>query len=513
MVSKNAWLALALALILGGILRFYQLVNFPPSLNWDEVSHAYNAWSLVQTGHDQWGKILPVLNFRAYGDYPTTMSLYGTVTAIAVLGRNDFAVRFPGAMLGTLSVILAFGAGYYWRRNKYQGMLLGFLTALEPWSFFTSRQVLQSNWTVFLIFSFLMFFLRRNRLAALVILGLTVFSYHNARIYVPAAAGLLFWVWKDRLSRLIAGGIVALSILILLSPAARARSSTVGIVDSGAIASIEAMRNNSVLPPSVKRWLYNRPVYLIQKVAVNYIDYFSPQYLFQHGGTQYQFSLPRFGLLTFIDLPFFYLGLLLVFVESPIAAILLFLSPLPAAITQDRFAVVRSTIMLPFVLFIITLGFSKFKFTKLIWLYVFLAGILLLPYYNNYFAVYPKQYSQSWQYGYQQVIAYLNTHQDQYDQIIFTKEYGEPHEYVLWYSNNDLNVNPTEWDYHDNWYWVQRLGKVHFVNDWELNSYVNQLPKGGKYLIISSPDNQSKGNLLSTINFLDGKPAFFIKDL
>lgn len=518
MVSKGTWAALALAVVVGGILRFYQLTHFPPSMNWDEVSHAYNAWSLLHTGRDQWGMIMPALNFRAYGDYPTTMSLYGTVPALAFFGKNDFAARAPGATLGVLSIILAYGAGYYLQRSKYQAALLALLTAIEPWTFFTSRQVLQANWTVFLVFAFLIYFLRRQRIAALIILFIALFSYHNARIYVPLACGTLFFVWRDKLSRICTLAIAIAAILILLMPSARARNNTVGILDSGAIASLEAQRNNSSLPKTIGKLIYNRPVYLAEKVAANYLDYFSFGYLFFHGGTQYQFSLPKLGLLSAIDAPFFYLGLAVVALDYPVIAILLLLAPIPAAITQDRFAVVRSTIMLPLVLLTVSTGWrtvaAKLKANTLFLpIYLLLVVFSLVGYYQIYFSAYSQTFSQSWQYGYRQVINYINSHEGQYAQIIFTKEYGEPHEYLLWYAKSDLILKPFEWDFHDNWYWVQRLGKVHFVNDWELNEYVSKLPINGKYLIVSSPDNPSQGQTLSTINFLDGKPAFFIKSL
>ncbi len=130
MVSKNAWITLGVVVILAVAVRFYLLLSVPPSLNWDEISHAYNGWSLLETGRDQWGSKLPAFNFRAYGDYPTTLSLYGTTASIAVFGPNDFAVRLPGALLGVLSVILAFGCGYYWKRNWVQGGLMGLLMAV-----------------------------------------------------------------------------------------------------------------------------------------------------------------------------------------------------------------------------------------------------------------------------------------------------------------------------------------------------------------------------------------------
>ena len=47
-------------------LRIYKVTSVPPSLNWDEVSIAYNAYSILKTGKDEWGDFLP-LHFKSYG--------------------------------------------------------------------------------------------------------------------------------------------------------------------------------------------------------------------------------------------------------------------------------------------------------------------------------------------------------------------------------------------------------------------------------------------------------------
>jgi hypothetical protein len=94
---------------------------------------------------------------------------------------------------------------------------------------------------------------------------------------------------------------------------------------------------------------------------------------------------------------------------------------------------------------------------------------------------------------------------------VFTKKYGEPHEFVAFYwpwDPIDFAKNKS-WDYHDSWYWVNGLGKIKFVNDWEMKSYVYK----PKTLIIASPENIPAGAEIKHINFLDGKTAFILKVL
>ena len=74
---KNRYLILII--VLGALLRFVNLSSLPPALNWDEISHGYNAYSILKTAHDQWGQFLPITNFRAYGDYPLPLNLFLTI--------------------------------------------------------------------------------------------------------------------------------------------------------------------------------------------------------------------------------------------------------------------------------------------------------------------------------------------------------------------------------------------------------------------------------------------------
>src|SRR3990170_2555957 len=96
---------LVLVFVLAALVRVFYLDSLPPALNWDEISHGYNAYSILKTGSDEWGQALPVVNFRAYGDYPLPLNLYMTIPSILVFGLNEFSVRFPHAVLGVFTVV------------------------------------------------------------------------------------------------------------------------------------------------------------------------------------------------------------------------------------------------------------------------------------------------------------------------------------------------------------------------------------------------------------------------
>lgn len=191
----------------------------------------------------------------------------------------------------------------------------------------------------------------------------------------------------------------------------------------------------------------------------------------------------------------------------------LLLAPIAGSLTRDAPHVLRAIPMLPLPLLLTAVGLSRFGRNIKI---IFIGGLLISSVYylvsaNNY----RSNYSQSWQYGYSQTVQFIKDHYSQYDRIIFTKKYGEPHEFVAYYWPWDpvSFQSQKQWDYHANWYWVNALDKFTFVNDWEIADYVKTLDKSKNYLIVQSPEHETVGNEVFKINFLDNKPAFIIKQL
>ncbi|MBX4205580.1 phospholipid carrier-dependent glycosyltransferase [Candidatus Microgenomates bacterium] len=571
-------------------LRFILLDKFPPSLNWDEVSHGYNAYSILKTGRDEWGKILPISNFRAYGDYPLALNLYLTIPSIAIFGLNEFGIRFPHAILGVLTVVTTYFFVYGLTKKKNLSLLTSLLVAIDPWTVFTSRFVLQSNLSIFfLVLSGALFFNREKSKSflplSIVSFGLTLFSYHTTRIFSPLLLIIIILVYRDNLISsfkrikkvyLISIFLLALFFVplpfILFNPEARARSSVVFLVDEGATQRIINLRNNSKLPVLAKKLLFNRPTYFAFNFSKNYLDYFSPEFLFLSGGTQYQFSIPDHGLVYVVNLPFFFIGLLILVKKArkdkdyQVILAWLLLAPIPASITQERYAVLRSSTMIPLVELLSVIGLfasiawlkskNNLKNIASIVMVIYFIGLAygLENYMTKYITQYPVKYSWAWQYGYKEAISYIKDHYNDYDKIIFTKKYGEPHEFILFYNSWDPKNYRDNSElirfYQSNWYWVDRFDKYYFINDWNIplakNSqgwdrfkleymenkgnvytecgYVDQntLPigkhnvrEGGKCLLITSPGNvpDDKWDKLKTINFLDNKPAFEIYEI
>lgn len=542
------------------ILRIINFSQNPPSLNWDEVSHGYNAYSILKTGMDEWGQVFPLSNFRAYGDYPLPLNLYITIPFIQIFGLSSFSIRLPHIILGVLTVFVSYFLGFGITKKKEIAILTALFAAVDPWFVFTSRFVNQANLSIFFLSASMAAFLNRSRSRHLfplsvLLFGLTLYSYHTTRIFSPLFLIVVLFHFrheivqgfrKRRREAVLSAALLLLFLIplpfIFLNPESRARSKEVFLIDSGAINKIIEKRNNSKLPEKFSSLIYNRPSYFLTKFIGNYLGYFSPQYLFLDGGSQYQFSVPGKGLILPVNLVFFYIGLIVLFIKSfkgdktyRLILYWLILAPIPASITRESYAVLRSSTMLPIPQILAAIGLYKvftlvkikslFKYI-LYGVYSLILILCLYCYLKEYFGNYRIKYSQAWQYGYHQIVDYAEDYYDKYDKIIVTKKYGEPHEFYLFFSKRDPKLYQNGKDTirfkRSDWYWVDKFDKYYFVNDWEipkeewqpfiLESRIEEIDcRTYRCLLITSPGNVPKKWVkIKSIDFLDGTPAFEI---
>jgi 4-amino-4-deoxy-L-arabinose transferase-like glycosyltransferase len=562
---------LILIILLASVLRFVIIADNPPSLNWDEVSHGYNAYSILKTGRDEWGEFLPII-FKAYGDYKLPVYIYLTSLSIGFFGLNAFAIRLPSVLAGIAMVLFTY---LLTKRlfNKRTGFVAALLVAVEPWSFFLSRGAFEANLALAFIVAGVYLFLKGLRatnyiLPATILFGLSVWTYNSARVFVPILLIALVYLYRKDLLKVYGQrkNIIHYSLFIILlflvpmlfqlaSSAGQARYGWVSILDQGAIAQINEARAASQLSPVLARLVHNKGVYFLQKFISNWYSHFSPEFLFFSGGSHYQFSLPDHGLIYLINSAFLLVGLLSLIKRKNRASWLvlawLLLAPVPSSLTRGAPHVLRAITVLPVPMIITAIGLT----TVVSWLaeklpvfgpktekialivYLFILAAFTESYLTEYFTIYKKDYSWSWQYGYQEVVSYAREHYRDYDKIIVTKKYGEPHEFFLFYWPWDPKAYQEDENlirfYQSNWYWVDRFDKFYFVNDWQIphardedfvlesgenvecfafaEASADKQMSNTKCLLVTSPENAPDGwNRLKTINFLDGKPAFEI---
>src|SRR5918999_4071405 len=96
----KATVLLVLIVSLALFLRVYKLADIPNGLKHDESAIGYNAYAILHTGKDEYGTPYPIY-FKSFGDQKLPVYIYLTALSVAAFGLNEFAVRFPSAILGS----------------------------------------------------------------------------------------------------------------------------------------------------------------------------------------------------------------------------------------------------------------------------------------------------------------------------------------------------------------------------------------------------------------------------
>ncbi|MFZ2199763.1 MAG: glycosyltransferase family 39 protein [Microgenomates group bacterium] len=428
------------------ILRLFLLGSVPASLNWDEVSQGYSAYSIARAGADEWGNKLPIF-FRSYGEWKSAVYIYLLVPLVKIFGLSATVVRLPSALAGVISVYLI----YLICKKLYShqvGIWAAFLMAVTPWSFFLSRPGFEANLALTLVLGGLYLFLTQKYLFSALLFGLAPHTYNSAKVVVPLLVIYLVWstkLYKNLKSMLmifVTLAIFAFPLLLnLFSGESQARYNQVSILSDGkALENFYALRKP--LPPIAAKVVINKVTYFTYKFVDNTLSYFSPGFLAWHGGSHSQQSLPYHGVLYASELALVIIGVFALFAaksKNSLPFVLIALGIIPAAMTRDPEHVLRSTLAIPGFIILAALGYdylSKIQF-KYLKLGVAILILEILIYLVSYFTWYAPSYARDWQYGYPAVSSYLKNHEGEYDHVVVTKWFGEPQLFLAFYGKWD----------------------------------------------------------------------------
>ena len=546
-MKKYIFPLLVFLVILGAFfLRFNKVTQDPPSLNWDEVSIGYNAYSILKTGRDEWGQFLPV-HFKSYGEYKLPAQIYASIPAIAIFGLNELGVRITPVIYGTLTVLLLYFLTMEIFGNKWIGLVSSFLLAISPWHIQLTRASFESSFSVFWVVLGAWLFIKGFRdkkywLWSVVPFIISIYTYNAARVFTPLFLVTLFLIYrKDILKHtkmmLLGLLIFAISMIpligFIISGEATARLQLVSITDDpGFVLRINEARGGTHLPAPLPQLIHNKITHYVYVFVGNYLSHFTPDFLFISGAGHKQQHVQGIGELYQIQAPFILIGLYFLFRKKNkwrwLLLSWLLLAFIPVSATVDSIPNALRTLLAAIPYQIITaLGFyetytllnrKKLLRWVIVGVSVIYLGISFEGYLNNYYNIYPNLYSRDWQYGYKQVVAYIKQHYGEYDLIVFSRTYGEPHMFTLFFLNwnpagyqNDPNLDRFE---ANNWIWVLKFDKFYFPDLGDAGTryqdIVNANP-GKKILFIGrSGDFPDSLPRLLSVDFLNGNRAFDI---
>lgn len=560
---------LATILALAAVLRLWGLSIDPPHLASDEAALGYNAYSILKTGRDEHGELLPVV-FKSFGDWKPGLYVYLDVPFVALLGLNEFSTRLPGALSGIIAVWLVylltgeiFRNGEKWRRPTQ--LFASFFLAISPWHLQFTRGAWEVGISLTLTIAGIYFFLRALRdkekylissetnlfIFSALCFALTLWAYQGAKFSTAIIlVGLvtLFYQGLARLSRgtllkgIVLGLIISLPVLISVFDGKTGRINVFSLLSYRQPDEYvqQILQQDETSKDSWQYLLYHsEPLYFVNGVIARLTHHFSGRFLFFEGDwANKRHSVPNNGVLLVLDSLFLIVGLIVLARLVPKAQVLLLAfwllsSPLPAALSRDEIHGVRSFNMVVPLAIIMALGASCLlrwigksgKVVKVISFIFVLSYLVNFIYYlDGYWVHSPFHNSQAWQYGYKQVVEQVAAVKGQYDEVVVKQDYTQPYIFFLFYQKYD----PVRYQKAaKNLYINNVYGDVGFISGIDNITFRNINWSGdrlmsGKLFVVDQKviadetglredlKQRSRFNLIEEIRTLDNKIAFVL---
>lgn len=553
--SKFIWPIILIAFA----IRIIYLGHIPLGFTADEASQGYSAYSLLKTGKDEWGLSWPLTSFRAFNDYHAPLQTYFIIPSVATFGLNEFAVRLPSAIFGTLAVLAIylltkelFKKDRSAKSAERYALLAALFLAISPWHIQFSRTALEANYASFFFpmgFYFLLRGIRENTkylYYSACFFGIDLYSYHAARLFIPLFLLSYFLLRFKTLKKIGFKKIIPVILVFLVFAvpifsdtlfgpgSARGKDLIITNFEPQNIKAVSSeqylskLNQGSVFLPKI---FSNKITFIFKEFTDNYTTYLSPTFWFTEGGHEITYSVfPGYGLLYLFMFPLVVFGLYKVFTtKGKTRWLILFwlsLGIIPAAITKEGYRPNRVSSLLGFWEMISAVGFIGIldlipKRLKNIFFWI--SGIIIFVsfifYLNLYFFLSPVKFPNSLQYGYRDLVNKIETLAPRYDRIIIDRG-DESQMFVAFYTKMD----PSFYQQFSSKWWPQirsrELGFVDLLDPYSLDKFTfktfdeNTDIKPGNLVVIKPKQYQIhpqlRKDLLETINYPDGSPAFYI---
>lgn len=449
------------------IIRIILLDQIPPGLNRDEAAIGYNAYSLLKSGRDEFGRFLP-LSFESFGDWKLPLYIYLSIPSIFLFGLNDWSVRLLSVIAGSLTVLITYYLSLKIFQNRQTAFLSSVILMITPWHFFLSRTASEANLAVFFVALAYVLFLYLPKKNFLIIpsfisLALALYTYHGSHIFIPLFILGLLIIYRAELKTV---KYLKISLLIFLLLSGIILGQTLLKADKTKISGLFPTSDISAVYNSVvlKRINYQDPnnfftvafhnkfLFTVKSIIEGYIKGFSPEFLFIKGGNNWQHNIADFGNLHLWQAPFIIIGLFfLVRTKNRHLLFLfywLFISSIAPSLTKDAPHTSRMAALLPLPALLTGYGlyvfYSIFKrsVSKAVYPAVMILMFLAIcfntsMYFDEYFYQFPINQAVNWGLGLKQMALKTGRHQEQFTEVLISKPEISPYIYYVFYNRVD----------------------------------------------------------------------------
>lgn len=470
-IKKSTLVFLLVLLFVSFLVRFHQIGKIPNGLTTDEADVGYNAYSLIKTAKDVYGRSFPLV-FQSLDDYKPPLAIYFSIPAVYFFGLSEYSVRLMAAVFGFLSPLLIYWLlGLLYPKQRLLAITAALLTLFAPWNIAISRaEPALIEFLSFYITFFILFFLGIKKdpkylFLSAVPIAVTLYIYYASLIYVPITLVLLAVIYHKEIKKYLRYTLVSVSILILLAlPAISIYSTTIA---RNRFNSISIFTPDITLPTAISETnldresgnsflsvFHNRRCVFFLTAINNYLDYFNLDYLFVSSNQTRYFYLNYVGLFYLIELPFAFYGLFILArrrTQSDLFVLcLLLISPIPGMITLGSSFVHRALMIFVPLQIISAVGLSCtwanlrcYKaFFVLAFTSIYIASALFFL--HQYFIHSPTEFNSetnngAWFSSVRDVIPIVERNKDEYDKIVFSWSTAKlvPAVYFLFYNKTN----------------------------------------------------------------------------
>ena len=438
--------------LLALVFRFWNLGTVPEAVDEDEMALGYYAYSLINSGTDEYGNKFPVY-FESSGDYKYGLYSYFSTIPVAFLGLNAFSTRFVAALAGSLSVIAIYFLVLEISGKRLLSLISAFVLALSPSHIHFSR-VAYSNilGALFAIFSVL-FLLRwlkksggKNVVFTFLFFTLSIFTYQAYRVFLPAVFVLFSLAFFKKLKgakKAKAALWVVLALVVVgisfISPESRVRSQGLSfLVNKPEL--IENFSEDNLAGTSLltTRIVHNKATAFTLGFARRYFSYFDPVFLFsQTSPGAERHSTPGVGLLYLVEALFLLLGVVyaikIIKAEGTFLSFSLLLSsPIAASMVIEGRSTTRGIVVVFAYAIFIALGiYHLIKEKKLGKYLVYPIGLAYAAsffYFSHQYLVH-KKYHHPWHsdFGLKEMVQVVNDNYENYKAVIMQDGHNTPY--------------------------------------------------------------------------------------
>jgi len=493
----------------GCIVRIYRLGQAPAGFFCDEAATGYNAYQLLKSGKDEFGRPWPIF-FESFGIWRAPIPFYATIPAVWVFGLSEFSSRLPSAIIGSLTIIAIFFLAYELTASSLVALASALFLAISPWHIQFSRYAeANAYWPFFLTLSIVVFLrslrTKNNTLIAIAcgLFGLSLYTYFPAYLLSPLFLALLTCVFLPNIWHIKKGLMIGLIVFFVIAFPLLAG------IRSGATTARLTMTSSSAKDKTLQT--------VAKAALVTYRDHFMPDFLFLAGDIGYRshfitrYSVRGMGQLYLWQFPLILVGLWMAAKKNPklfkVSILWLLLYPVGSSVvpfadgggpfaTRSIMGVIPFQILCALGLFSIA-TWIKQKGAQLVFVCI-CACVMFVSvswYTHQYFMVYPRYSSDfwGWQYGARETMMYFLAHSRQYDELYLTDAFNSPNSFITFYDPENHCSRKC------------RIGRF------------DRLDESKKQLFSVSPKDleelKAQGvhmNILHVVSYPNTDPAFFI---